>query len=292
LSGLATACLVGVVTDGVPQLLSDLAELATLAEAADALEEAEAAEAPAVTCCFAAGTPVHTKRGIVPVEKINVGDLVLSRNRETGKLEYKKVTALTKPHLDKLLEMRLQGEIKPLHPTADHPFWVKRGGAKDGDWIEAGKMRTGDLVLSIQGAWRKVLSITLIPGQQTVYNFEVDDDHDYFVGTEGVLVHNSYCFWSGKGSQSVAESWAGGQTLSVDSSAGPEAVAAASQVFAENASGVVDVFQPLENGGVPVQGLWGNVEYPALMGNPNVTGFTYRLFDGSGNIVQTIFVPK
>jgi hypothetical protein len=26
--------------------------------------------------------------------------------------------------------------------------------------------------------------------QQTVYNFEVEDDHDYFVGKAGLLVHN------------------------------------------------------------------------------------------------------
>jgi hypothetical protein len=176
-------------------LLADLAELATLAEAADALEEAEAAEAPALTCCFAAGTPVHTKRGIVAVEKVKVGDLVLSRNRSTGKLEYKKVTALTKPHQDKLLEMRIEGETKPLHPTADHPFWVKRGDAEDGDWILAAKMQVGDLVLSIEGMWRKVISITPLSGQQTVFNFEVDDNHDYFVGTPGVLVHNNLCLF-------------------------------------------------------------------------------------------------
>jgi hypothetical protein len=143
------------------------------------------------------------------------------------------------------------------------------------------------------GWWvAKVIVITSISSQQTVYNFGVDEDHDYFVGTEGILVHNSYFFWSGKGSQSVAENCAGGQTLSVDPSAGPEAVAAASQEFAENAGGVVEVFQPLENGGVPLDGIGGNAEYPALMSNPNVTAFNYQLFDGSGDIVQTIFVPK
>ena len=63
---------------------------------------------------------------------MRVGDEVPSRT-DSGKLEYRKVTALTKPHLDKLLEMRIEGERQPLRPTARHPFFVKRGDAKDGD---------------------------------------------------------------------------------------------------------------------------------------------------------------
>ena len=142
-------------------------------------------------CCFAAGTPVHTNHGDVPVEKIEVGDEVESRNRDNGRLESKPVTALTPLHKDRLLELRIEGERTPLRPSIDHPFWVKRGDAQDGEWMLAGEMRTGDLVQSIQGNWRRVVSITPLPGQETVYNFTVDQDHDYFVGETGFLVHNA-----------------------------------------------------------------------------------------------------
>jgi len=54
-------------------------------------------------------------------------------------------------------------------------------------------MRIGDLVQSLQGAWRRVVSITPVEGQETVYNFTVAKDHDYFVGETGFLVHNSRC---------------------------------------------------------------------------------------------------
>jgi len=80
-------------------------------------------------CCFAAGTPVHTDHGDVPVEKVEVGDEVFSRNRETGQLESQPVTALTPPHQDKLIEMRIEGERTPLRPSTSHPFWLKRGDA-------------------------------------------------------------------------------------------------------------------------------------------------------------------
>jgi len=54
-------------------------------------------------------------------------------------------------------------------------------------------MQVGDFVQSLQGAWRRVVAITPLPGQETVYNFTVDKDHDYFVGETGFLVHNEDC---------------------------------------------------------------------------------------------------
>jgi RHS repeat-associated protein len=142
--------------------------------------------------CFAAGTPVHTDHGDVPIENIHVGDEVEARNSETGKVEGRPVTALTPLHQDSLLEMRVEGERTPLHPSTSHPFWVKRGYAKAG-WTRSGQIRAGDLVQSMQGAWRRVVSITPLPGQETVYNFTVANDHDYFVGETGFLVHNADC---------------------------------------------------------------------------------------------------
>src|SRR5271155_4145914 len=82
------------------------------------------------TLCFAAGTPIHTDHGSLPVEALKVGDEVLARNRASGKLEYKPISALTTPHHDKLLEMRVEGEHDPLRPSTEHPFWVKRGDAE------------------------------------------------------------------------------------------------------------------------------------------------------------------
>ena len=56
--------------------------------------------------------------------------------------------------------------------------------------MPAGEMRVGDRVQSLHGVWRRVVSITPLPGQETVYNFTVDKDHNYFVGDTGFLVHN------------------------------------------------------------------------------------------------------
>jgi hypothetical protein len=126
----------------------------------------------------------------VPIEKIVVGEEVLSRNAKTGALEYEPVTALTPIHRDKLLDIRIEGEATPLRPSTGHPFWVKRGGWA-GAWIAAGEMRVGDLVQTIEGQWKRVVAITPEKDSQTVYNFTVDLNHDYFVGETGFLVHNA-----------------------------------------------------------------------------------------------------
>ena len=144
-------------------------------------------------CCFAAGTPVHTDHGAVPIERIRVGDKVWSLNRTTGKQELKTVTALTAQHRDRLIELRIEGEAAPLRPSLDHPFWVRRASAGHEAWIEAGAMLVGDLVLDRGGNWHKVLAVKPLEGLQTVYNFEVDGDHDYYVGKSGLLVHNALC---------------------------------------------------------------------------------------------------
>ncbi len=112
-----------------------------------------------------AGTPIHTDRGDVPIEKVEVGDKVISRDSATGKLENMPVTALIAPHKAPLLEMRIEGERTPLRPSTGHSFWVKRGDTGE-KWIEAGSMHVGDQLQTLEGAWRRVVSITPVVGQE------------------------------------------------------------------------------------------------------------------------------
>ncbi len=158
-------------------------------------------------CCFAKGTPVHTNHGDIPVEKVETGDEVLARNRETGNLEAQHVTALTPPHMDHLVDLRVAGEADDLHPTAGHPFWVKHGSSSRGQWLNAGDLRPGDLLQTAQGSWRRVLSNTPLAHTETVYNFTVDQDHDYFVGETGFLVHNNSCPCHGNSRNSPRTVW-------------------------------------------------------------------------------------
>jgi hypothetical protein len=62
---------------------------------------------------FAAGTAVHTRDGLKPIEAISAGDFVLSQPEETGERAYKRVVR-TVPHEDE--------------PICRAYFWLERDG--------------------------------------------------------------------------------------------------------------------------------------------------------------------
>ncbi len=72
--------------------------------------------------------------------------------------------------------------------TSEHPFW-----GKDRAWVETAKLLPGDEVFTSAGGWVRVSNGTWVSQQQTVYNFEVEGFHSYFVGKTGLWVHNTSC---------------------------------------------------------------------------------------------------
>ena len=68
-----------------------------------------------------------------------------------------------------------------------HPFYVAHKG-----WYAAVDLRAGDILVLVNGE-QVTLEKTqheILEAPITVYNFEVEDYHTYYVGTDGVLVHN------------------------------------------------------------------------------------------------------
>jgi hypothetical protein len=82
--------------------------------------------------CFAAGTLVHTKEGLRPIETIRVGDWVLSRPEDgSGAVEYKRVTQTFRSENKDVGIVEVISEIKDdyyLIATPSHLFWVKGKG--------------------------------------------------------------------------------------------------------------------------------------------------------------------
>ena len=133
---------------------------------------------------------MHTEHGAVPIEKIKVGDKVWARNERTGVTELRRVTNIAPQHRDKLIELRIEGEKEPLRATPVHPFRVRRSASDSAHWIDAGDLIAGEQIETQNGRWAAVQSVTPVKGLATVYNFTVAEDHDYFVGDQGLLVHN------------------------------------------------------------------------------------------------------
>ncbi|WP_312287019.1 polymorphic toxin-type HINT domain-containing protein [Terrisporobacter sp.] len=135
--------------------------------------------------CFVEGTLVSTEEGLVPIEDIKEGDLVWSQNPETGEIKLKKVEQLFINKSDTILRINIAGEI--IEATEQHVFYIDNVG-----WIPANMIEEGDVVVLQSGERAIVEDIDKIVYDEpiTVYNFEVEDFHTYFVSNVNVLVHN------------------------------------------------------------------------------------------------------
>ena len=135
--------------------------------------------------CFVAGTLVHLADKDVAIETVKEGDLVWAENPETKERSLKRVVRTFRNQSNELVQIRTLDEVITATPT--HPFYVRGKG-----WVRAGDLQKGDKLCLRDGTCtlvvlthRKKLKTTV-----NVYNFEVEDFHTYYVGIQGILVHN------------------------------------------------------------------------------------------------------
>ncbi len=131
--------------------------------------------------CFVAGTPMWTLRGLVSIDQIQLGDLVLAKNVESGALEYQPVIDRTIRRQKPTLKLQFDGEV--LGVTPGHPIW-----SADKKWMRAREFRSGDHVGVCGGS---VELVSTSEGQADfVYNLVVAGSNTYFVGRNKILVHD------------------------------------------------------------------------------------------------------
>jgi hypothetical protein len=78
-----------------------------------------------------------------------------------------------------------EGSEETIRATSEHPFWTDAG------WTPAKELVPNDRVLLRSGSWSSVRMLRETGVRETVYNFEVETLHTYYVGEAGALVHNS-----------------------------------------------------------------------------------------------------
>jgi hypothetical protein len=148
---------------------------------------ATAATAITGVSCFAAGTPVLTPDGVRPIEEIQVGDLVLSRDQFNieGEVRARPVEKLRRGNAE-IIELIIGGQV--IRATALHPFFVRARG-----WTAAEDLIPGDLLATDGEGWIALQSRRDTGEIVPVFNFDVAHDHTYFVGSgPGIWVHNDY----------------------------------------------------------------------------------------------------
>ena len=138
--------------------------------------------------CFIAGTMVLTATGLVAIERLKAGDVVISTNLDTLETAPKTVLETYVRKVDKLVHLTINGE--EIVTTDNHPFYVQGRG-----FINAGSLLVGDKLISVNGedlfVEKHYIEETDVPVD--VYNFQVEDHHTYFVGESAVWVHNDMC---------------------------------------------------------------------------------------------------
>ena len=130
-----------------------------------------------ISKCFVTGTLISTVSGLTAIENIKAGDMVLSADVRTGKTSFKKVVETYVRETMKLVHLIVNGE--EIVTTEGHPFYVKELG-----FVNASELSEGDILTDSKG---NEMPIEFIKNETTdspvtVYNFQVDDYHTYYVG--------------------------------------------------------------------------------------------------------------
>lgn len=128
--------------------------------------------------CFVAGTKVLTPAGGQDIEKLRIGDEVLTWNGDpSGELVEAKIKKVSSHLISGYFV--INGKLKI---TANHRLLV------NGIWKHAGEIEIGDTLLNKQGIQEKVISLKFVPEWKIVYNIELDKYHTYFA--DNIYVHN------------------------------------------------------------------------------------------------------
>ena len=135
--------------------------------------------------CFVAGTAVLAAAGAVAIETIQAGDMVWAWDEETGEVALKEVVETYVNETYELVHVFVNGE--EIVTTPGHPFYSPVKG-----WTDAVNLRAGDILVLVNGEYVVVEKIQheILETPVTVYNFQVEDYHTYYVTNAGVLVHN------------------------------------------------------------------------------------------------------
>jgi hypothetical protein len=132
--------------------------------------------------CFARGTLVWTKTGRQPIESLQLGELVLAQDVDTGELAYKPVIRRTVRPPSPILRVSFGGE--EIRTTRGHPFWVAGNG-----WRMAKELDEEAILHGVTSSPR--VEVMREAGQEEAYNLVVADFNTYFVGECGILVHDN-----------------------------------------------------------------------------------------------------
>jgi len=141
--------------------------------------------------CFVAGTPVHTTdKRLLSIEKIGLDTQLVNCAEDGAGNGSGIVTRLFNTISTEIVTLCFEnGET--VRCTPRHRFFTNRG------WLSAESLTSGTTVRGLNGVMWPVRSVSKSPESTPVFNMRVDQEHTYFVGETGFLVHNMKDLGSG-----------------------------------------------------------------------------------------------
>jgi hypothetical protein len=127
---------------------------------------------------------VHTQRGLITIAEVQIGDQVWSFNEDTGESQWNEVTHLIQGDQEYNLVVLTLENGETIEATEEHPFFVVEKG-----WVAAEELTQGDVLVTKDGN----VGISSVEREQrtvVVYNLTVENAHTFYIGRDGVLVHN------------------------------------------------------------------------------------------------------
>ncbi len=113
---------------------------------------------------------------------LRVGDHVLTRNLQGGGLAFHPILKVHHNPPSPTFAVKLAGETIVSSPF--HRFWKAGKG-----WAMARDLKVGDVVRVLEGT--ATVEAVEAGGTQPVFNLDVAEDHDFFAGSAGALVHDN-----------------------------------------------------------------------------------------------------
>ncbi|MCI8497938.1 MAG: hypothetical protein HFG33_00855, partial [Bacilli bacterium] len=135
--------------------------------------------------CFLEDTLVYTPNGYKKIQDLKIGDKVYSYNEKMHIVEIDEVSQVMVNKSMDYLKVTLEDNTI-IRVTETHPFYDK----KSDSWKPISEFEIGDTVTTSENRDIKIESIERIEKEETVYNLEVMNNHNYFVTESNILVHN------------------------------------------------------------------------------------------------------
>ena len=163
-------------------------------------EDEEEDEEVSSDSCFLAGTLILMgDQRHQPIEEVQVGDIVMSYDFETGKLVQAEVLEVESPLREAYYVMGIE-DGSSLRITGEHPVYIRKNDqtgwgaiapeqAQEQITIDIMQLAVGDFVMSADGDWFKIGGIDRIDRVVRTYNLsQVSSTNAFFA--DGWLVHN------------------------------------------------------------------------------------------------------